>query len=74
MSLVRQQPGPEVQQQQLMIGPLLWGVDNSINGVPNCASEWLIKDVARGEWGFGKGCPCFSLAGHFLFTLSLRSL
>ena len=29
--------------------------DNSVNGVPNCASDWLIKDVARGEWGF-EGC------------------
>jgi beta-glucosidase-like glycosyl hydrolase len=25
---------------------------NAVNGVPSCASDWLLKDVARGEWGF----------------------
>lgn len=25
---------------------------NAINGVPSCANDWLLKDVARGEWGF----------------------
>lgn len=25
---------------------------NSVNGVPSCANSWLLKDVARGEWGF----------------------
>jgi pre-mRNA-splicing factor SYF2/beta-D-xylosidase 4 len=25
---------------------------NSVNGVPSCANDWLLKDVARGEWGF----------------------
>lgn len=33
-------------------------VDNSVNGVPNCASEWLIKHIARGEWGFGEAAAC----------------
>lgn len=23
-----------------------------VNGVPSCANDWLLKDVARGEWGF----------------------
>ena len=25
---------------------------NSMNGVPSCANDWLLKEVARGEWGF----------------------
>ena len=25
---------------------------NSVNGIPACANEWLLKTVARGEWGF----------------------
>lgn len=25
---------------------------NSVNGVPSCANDWLLKDIARGEWGF----------------------
>ena len=25
---------------------------NSVNGVPSCANDWLLKTVARGEWGF----------------------
>jgi pre-mRNA-splicing factor SYF2/beta-D-xylosidase 4 len=25
---------------------------NSVNGVPSCANDWLLKDVARGEWSF----------------------
>ena len=25
---------------------------NAINGEPACANEWLLKDTARGEWGF----------------------
>jgi len=25
---------------------------NSINGVPSCASPWLLDQVARGDWGF----------------------
>ena len=25
---------------------------NAINGVPTCASDWLLKDVARDAWGF----------------------
>jgi len=25
---------------------------NSINGVPSCASPWLLDEVARGDWGF----------------------
>lgn len=28
------------------------GAYNSINGVPACASEWLMTDVLRDEWGF----------------------
>ena len=24
---------------------------NSVNGVPSCANDWLLNDVARGEWG-----------------------
>ena len=28
---------------------------NSVNGVPSCANDWLIKEIARGEWGFD-GC------------------
>ena len=28
---------------------------NSVNGVPSCANDWLLKEVARGEWGFD-GC------------------
>ena len=23
-----------------------------MNGVPACANDWLLKDVARKEWGF----------------------
>jgi beta-glucosidase-like glycosyl hydrolase len=23
-----------------------------MNGVPSCANDWLLKDTARGEWGF----------------------
>ena len=26
--------------------------DNAVNGVPSCASDWLLADVARGEWDF----------------------
>ena len=26
--------------------------DNAINGVPTCASDWLLQDVARDAWGF----------------------
>ena len=29
-----------------------WPPTCSVNGVPSCANEWLLKDVARGEWGF----------------------
>jgi len=25
---------------------------NAVNGVPTCANDWLLKDIARGEWGF----------------------
>ena len=25
---------------------------NALNGVPTCASRWLLTDVARGAWGF----------------------
>eukprot|EP00325_Prymnesiales_sp_UTEX-LB-985_P000241 CAMPEP_0174703322 /NCGR_PEP_ID=MMETSP1094-20130205/7308_1 /TAXON_ID=156173 /ORGANISM="Chrysochromulina brevifilum, Strain UTEX LB 985" /LENGTH=773 /DNA_ID=CAMNT_0015901231 /DNA_START=17 /DNA_END=2338 /DNA_ORIENTATION=+ len=25
---------------------------NAINGVPSCASSWLLEEVARGDWGF----------------------
>ena len=25
---------------------------NAVNGVPSCASDWLLSTVARGEWGF----------------------
>ena len=25
---------------------------NAINGVPTCASEWLLTTVARDAWGF----------------------
>lgn len=25
---------------------------NAINGEPACANSWLLKDTARGEWGF----------------------
>ena len=25
---------------------------NAINGVPSCASPWLLDEVARGDWGF----------------------
>lgn len=25
---------------------------NAVNGVPSCASDWLLTTVARGEWGF----------------------
>ena len=34
---------------------LIWGFRcsyNSINGVPSCASPWLLDEVARGDWGF----------------------
>ena len=27
-------------------------IDNALNGIPTCANDWLLKDVARGEWGF----------------------
>ena len=26
--------------------------DNALNGVPTCANDWLLKDVARGQWEF----------------------
>ena len=32
-------------------GCLRSGYD-AVNGVPSCANDWLLKDVARGEWGF----------------------
>ena len=25
---------------------------NAVNGVPSCANDWLLTDIARGEWGF----------------------
>jgi beta-D-xylosidase 4 len=25
---------------------------NSINGVPSCGNNWLLDEVARGDWGF----------------------
>jgi len=25
---------------------------NAVNGVPSCANDWLLNDVAREEWGF----------------------
>ena len=25
---------------------------NAINGVPSCASSWLLDEVARKDWGF----------------------
>ena len=25
---------------------------NAVNGKPSCANDWLLTDVARGEWGF----------------------
>lgn len=25
---------------------------NAVNGEPSCANDWLLKDTARGEWGF----------------------
>ena len=30
---------------------------NAVNGVPSCASEWLLDQTARREWGFD-GCTC----------------
>lgn len=33
----------------------LMGAYNRVNGVPACASEWLLTDVLREEWGFD-GC------------------
>jgi beta-D-xylosidase 4 len=26
--------------------------DNAVNGVPSCANDWLLNEVARDEWGF----------------------
>ena len=26
--------------------------DNAVNGVPSCANDWLLTEVAREEWGF----------------------
>jgi len=28
---------------------------NAVNGVPSCANDWLLDDVARRQWGFD-GC------------------
>jgi beta-D-xylosidase 4 len=25
---------------------------NAVNGVPSCANDWLLNEVAREEWGF----------------------
>lgn len=25
---------------------------NAVNGVPSCANDWLLRQVARGDWGF----------------------
>ena len=25
---------------------------NAVNGVPTCADDWLLRTIARGEWGF----------------------
>ena len=25
---------------------------NAVNGVPSCANDWLLKTVARENWGF----------------------
>ena len=25
---------------------------NAINGIPACANNWLLEDVARGQWEF----------------------
>jgi hypothetical protein len=40
-------------------------IDNSVNGVPSCANEWLLKTVAREEW-----YACLRLF-YYVFTGSL---
>ena len=41
---------------------------NALNGVPTCADEWLLTDVARGEWGFDGYVTGDCGAAEFVFT------
>lgn len=45
--------------------------DNAVNGNPSCANEWLLKDVARDEWGFD-GCKPHAAGPPFSFSQSSR--
>lgn len=41
---------------------------NAVNGVPSCANEWLLSDLARSEWGF-EGCE---INGAAILTSKIR--
>ena len=43
---------------------------NSLNGVPTCANDWLLKDLARESWGF-QGRLC-SILFSSVFVLLFR--
>lgn len=45
---------------------------NSVNGVPSCANDWLLKEVARGEWGFD-GCASRQLSWRLESTIVTSS-
>jgi beta-D-xylosidase 4 len=40
---------------------------NAVNGKPSCANDWLLKDVARGEWGFDGYITSDCSAEHDVF-------
>ena len=37
------------------------GAYNRVNGEPCCGSKTLLKDILRGEWGWGYDCVCRSI-------------
>ena len=41
---------------------------NAVNGVPSCANDWLLNQVAREEWGFDG----YSLHSTLVFVLLVR--
>lgn len=46
---------------------------NAVNGVPSCANDWLLKDVARGEWGFD-GCVSTACVSYQAAVVALVAL
>lgn len=37
---------------------------NAVNGIPNCASDYLNNQIARGQWGFEGYIVCIIIFPH----------